>query len=481
MLFAVLLYLVSFWNGWTLDDFPVIVENPDIRGVGAFFRDSYSGRPLREVSYLLDYALFGLSPVGYHVQNIFWHGLNGVLSYAVVLEVGGRPRVAVTSALLFLAHPLAVEVVANTSHRKDSLALACMLSALLVFNRAVRQKQRRTLNVVLGLGALVLGLLAKQNVAVFPFFLGVFLLLGTSRVEALSRKVLAVVAVGLSLAAGGIYGILLSVNSERFFAIAIPVFTKMNKTLLEGDFSSYLAMVAKSVGFMAGKLFWPYPLAVEYAYTAPSSWWDVSVWCGITVLALLLAGVVLAHGRSRLAGLACLWLLMAWVPVSNLWPFSYFAADRYMYTPLVGFAILVALFADQLLKRRQVYLSVVAVLMMIWGGLTIQQVRVWKSPESLWLHALQVNPESTTVLNNVGAVYLGKNELAKARVYFEKATVNMNDPLSFYNLGEVEERLGRREQALRSYRFFLMFNDPRYQPKMDRLRMRLFRQYGVRM
>ena len=77
---AFLAYANTFGNGWTYDDFPVIVENPDVRSWAEFLRNSYPGRPLRELTYLFDHALFGLNPAGWHLQQIFWHALNACLA-----------------------------------------------------------------------------------------------------------------------------------------------------------------------------------------------------------------------------------------------------------------------------------------------------------------------------------------------------------------------------------------------------------------
>ena len=79
-----LLYAGSFSHPWLHDDVPVVLENPDIRSFEAFLSDRYPGRPLREMTYLLDYRLFGLNPSGWHVQNIFWHGLGGWLLFLLL-------------------------------------------------------------------------------------------------------------------------------------------------------------------------------------------------------------------------------------------------------------------------------------------------------------------------------------------------------------------------------------------------------------
>jgi len=124
-----------------MDDFPVILENPAIQSLSLFINKSNFMRPLRELSLLVDYQLFGFNAPGYHIQQIFWHALNAVLLFHLIIQIGLRQRTAWIASLLFIAHPVHVEVVANISHRKDSLALAFGMLSLLAYNQSFRNKK----------------------------------------------------------------------------------------------------------------------------------------------------------------------------------------------------------------------------------------------------------------------------------------------------------------------------------------------------
>ena len=128
---AFLLFSNTFLSTWTYDDFKLIVNNPDIRSMDQLINDSQPGRIGRDISLLLDYQMFGLNPAGFHVQNILWHGINAILIMLLAGRLGGSRFVALSSAVLFMIHPVQVEVVANLSHRKDSIALAFILLSML--------------------------------------------------------------------------------------------------------------------------------------------------------------------------------------------------------------------------------------------------------------------------------------------------------------------------------------------------------------
>ena len=169
------------------DDILHISENPHIRSLDlAFIRwaffDFYAGNwhPLTWMSHALDYAVWGLNPLGHHLTNVILHALNTfvvVLLVVKLLEIGNTPPpinapsvtppppapplkirggrgsydpigeggvifrgsftdkgvliAAATTGLLFGLHPLHVESVAWVSERKDLLcALFFMLSIM---------------------------------------------------------------------------------------------------------------------------------------------------------------------------------------------------------------------------------------------------------------------------------------------------------------------------------------------------------------
>ena len=95
------LTLAAYWPilgaGFIYDDRSFVTENQSIRSwenIPAFFTDPVGTtasipwpgiwRPLRGISYLLDYTLWGLRPLGYHLTSLVLHYCNGLLLAALV-------------------------------------------------------------------------------------------------------------------------------------------------------------------------------------------------------------------------------------------------------------------------------------------------------------------------------------------------------------------------------------------------------------
>jgi hypothetical protein len=88
-------------------------------------------RPARPWSLALDGGIWALEPLGFHLTNLLLHAGTSMLIAALVLQLGGRLLSALLASLLFLLHPVNVEVAAWVSGRDESLACAALLEALL--------------------------------------------------------------------------------------------------------------------------------------------------------------------------------------------------------------------------------------------------------------------------------------------------------------------------------------------------------------
>jgi hypothetical protein len=138
------------------DDKSVVLGNEAIRGfddaLGAF-REDYLARtpvaddpslyrPAATLSFALNHAVHGLRPFGYHAVNVALHALVSVMALCVA-RLFATERVAIAAALLFAAHPVHAESVANVAGRPEMLAAIGILGTLLAWNRARLAPTRR--------------------------------------------------------------------------------------------------------------------------------------------------------------------------------------------------------------------------------------------------------------------------------------------------------------------------------------------------
>jgi len=160
------IYLFSLRNGFVMwDDNVYIVNNPSIRSFNLDFLQwaftafhASNWHPLTWISHALDYAIWGLNPLGHHLTNIILHAVNTFFVVVLVARLVGfiTPQSAISNqpsaktgprftthvsqftliaagvtGLLFGIHPIHVESVAWVSERKDLLcALFFLLSIM---------------------------------------------------------------------------------------------------------------------------------------------------------------------------------------------------------------------------------------------------------------------------------------------------------------------------------------------------------------
>jgi tetratricopeptide (TPR) repeat protein len=171
------------------------------------------------------------------------------------------------------------------------------------------------------------------------------------------------------------------------------------------------------------------------------------------ILICYILGLYLSFRRQPVIFFGLVWCAVFFIPASNLLPLSYFAADRYLYVPSVGFFILVALFMNRYLSHfSKLLIITVFMLVLIFSILTWRQNKVWHSTFTLYSNALRVSPHSAFALNNLGWEYYLRNDLRQA-IYVLKKSANVNPyfPMPFYNLALIYERVGDREKAIYYY------------------------------
>ncbi len=202
-----LLYRNALHNPFVYDDHRLIVTNPalqdpwDLRAV--VLRDVL--RPVVNLSYAFDTAVWGNTPFGYHLTSVLLHALNVCLVFRVVYLVGsdrkrraeqvvGQRASATASAfpaaLLFAVHPMMSEAVGYITGRSDVVCCSLFLLSFLAGRRWLLTAGVGWWATCVALWAAAL--LAKETAAMLPFVLLAYgsLVLGPRPAEHRSRILL---------------------------------------------------------------------------------------------------------------------------------------------------------------------------------------------------------------------------------------------------------------------------------------------------
>jgi len=136
-------YLNALPNTFVFDDVYVISGNYFIRDWKNFwglFTSKYfaasgelSYRPVVTLSYFVDYSLWHLNPLGYHLTNIVLHTLNSTILFFLVQRMVRNTPVAFLTSLFFVCHPVLSEAVNAISYREDLLAATFFITAFTLY------------------------------------------------------------------------------------------------------------------------------------------------------------------------------------------------------------------------------------------------------------------------------------------------------------------------------------------------------------
>ena len=138
-------YAPAARNAYIWDDDAYVYENPTLPDPGGLERIWFEigatpqYYPLVHTAFWIEYRLWELEPSGYHVVNVFLHGLSALLLWRLLLllSVPG----AWAAAAIFALHPVHVETVAWITERKNVLSAACYLGAALTYLRFVTLRE----------------------------------------------------------------------------------------------------------------------------------------------------------------------------------------------------------------------------------------------------------------------------------------------------------------------------------------------------
>lgn len=466
---ALLIYLQTFNGVWVMDDHTVIEGNFDIRSFSNFLANTFPGRPLRELTYLFDYYLFGLEPWGYHFQNIFWHALNAWLVYLLVVRLNLSRSVAWLSSLLFLAHPIHVEVVANSSHRKDSLALAFILMALLCYMKLFDKQtlSQRISYLLVTILLWITAFFAKGNSLVFPALVLIYeyaCVPQEKRLVVRWQKMMPALFVIFFISLIGWYFYISSLPSFKMAVIAAFIKTE---SLSSFSTAAYIMMILKSFAFMVSKLIVPVNLSMEYIYLVPDSF--VNIWVIAGILISVAALIISFRWRKSSPELFFLFLSAAilWLPTSNLlWHFSYFAADRYLYAPSAFLCIVAVLASKPFLKR---YLLVAWLpVIFLFALLTWKQSDVWSSDMKLCKQILKISPRSLEAMVGLATAYHSIGDYRTAILYAQMGIDrDFTDCRSYVALGSAYDELGDSEMAITVFKSAIKHRPEHYLVHMN--------------
>ena len=476
---CIVVYLNSLPNGFVFDDYAVIIENKYLKLPGinfaSFFNHSYfniaggeaSYRPLATLSYYLIYAIAGLNPFFYHLLSVILHIVNVVLVYLLFNLILKHRFTALIAGLLFACHPALTEAVDCISYNEDLLAAVFFLLAFLYYLKSSTNGLiSNIISYGLSLFFFLLGLLSKEMAITLP---AIILLYDVSLKNGVDKKSFSLQLILKNIKVRGLfYGGYLAVSllylSIRFFVLYHP--QESIKPFYGNLFERIIFLPAHIFSFI--KLaFFPFNLTADYVFSYPHHFFAASNLIGFLFVAGLAVWSVFIFKYSRGIFFGIWWFFITLFPVYNIIPIYNPFAERFLYIPLIGYCLLVAMAFNTLMNKRLSetvpvkVLSSVAIIALLsfYAMITIARNLDWKDSLTLWSKTVITSPDSSIAHGSLGRAYQDLGRLEEAiREYKKAIEIFPNNYKAYYNLGVIYDRQGALKEAVANYKRTIAIN-----------------------
>ena len=464
-LFSIVLYAPTIQYDYALDDQIVILANQytkqGISGIGKIMStESMEGfwgvqknllaggryRPLSIATFAIEWELFGNNPMVGHLINILLYALTNLLLYRILVVMFAArskkpPRywyltIPFISTLLFVAHPLHTEVVANIKGRDEIMTFLGALGALYFSLKYV--KRERMMDLIWSGLCLFLALLSKENaitfVGIIPLTLYFFTKSSMSKIGRTTLPLLIATAVFLVIRWRVI---------GYFFNSGTEVTELLNDPFLNASFAEKYATIFSTMGYYLKLLVFPHPLTHDYypkefSIIGWADWRAIVPLVGYTAMGLF---ALWGLKRKNIVAYGVWFYLMSLSIVSNLFfAVGTFMNERFVFISLLGFCLIIAYllvrYVPKLLPnaaaKRYAVMTIAGFLLLAYSFKTYDRLPAWENNYSLFLTDVETSTNSVKVNTAAGGtiyeqairqqdIGLKQQELYRAINYLTKA------------------------------------------------------------
>lgn len=450
--FTLAAYAGIFQGAFQFDDAHTILENPHLDRWQTFIGHlDHMVRPVLYATFLIDRALYGESPTGYHLLNLLCHLGSGLLVYRILTRgvTEETKHIPFWTALLFLIHPIQTETVTYISGRATGLMSFFYLLAFFFYLKASEvQDAPKGYRLYLSgaMASFVLSLGSKETAMTFPLTLLLWdmvisRLRGASLRAAVLSRHLAFWIV-LPLAAGWAW----SHPRYSFLAqVSLTLRPLWDNFLSEVHAAAYALML----------FFCPWKQNFDHDLPELHSLGQWPLPLDLFAIGALIAVAIVMVQRHPLFSFGIGWFFIQLLP-TGLIPRIDLLSERNLYLASFGLMLAFVILGTRLLQWLTTVLLQPRLVRVAAGGLalavilglglsTFQRNALYRDPVLLWSDAVEKSPQKARPHNNLGHSYALRDEWDLAIEEFRTAArIDPDHVLAQKNLRDAYlHRVGR--------------------------------------
>jgi protein O-mannosyl-transferase len=418
-----------------------------------------------------------------HLVNVLLYGLTGVILYLLLLQLLGPQRntvfayfMALVATILFIAHPIHTEVVANIKGRDEIVALLGSLSAAYFIIKAYHKKALFSIPAAL---CFFIALMSKENAITFlgavPLMMYIFTKAKGSEIviHMLALVVPTAVFLGIRFAVlpnSGLGELSMELMNNPYLKVE-------GGKWVHFTFGEKLATIFYTLGKYLQLLVAPLQLTHDYypRHITMMTWSDWQpILSLLTHVGLFVYGIIGLIKKDKLSFGILFYFGTLFIVSNILFPVGTNMSERFLFMPSVGFSFVVALLLYRLFKmmsKSKGFQFKNLVPALILGGFiiaafsvrTVLRNPVWKNNFTLFTTDVNVSQNSAKLQNAVGGELIRVySKVADEKLKNEKlteATQHLQTALKFHptyknsylQLGNCYNYLKQYEKSIENY------------------------------
>ena len=370
-------------------------------------------RPFHMVAHAIGHSLTGDNPQGYHLFSILLHCACTILVAFLGLRLSNNKWAGAAGGLIFALHPAHAESVAWIAAVTDPLCALFYFGALYWHLKGDETRRHQTSDILTAL-LFLCALFSKEMAFTFPI-VAAWLDYCLGRKFRWPRY---------ALLAGvfALYAVLRVNALSALFIKQLPIELNLHERSL-----SSVVLAAQYVT----KVFFPYDLNAFHVFHPTMGVLDPQFVLGALVLLLYGAAAWWVRDDRKLLFLLG-FVFLTLLPALNIEGVGENVfADRYVYIPSLGGALLIPLVAGRLWRARPAWISVsgpviasisMALLLGAYICVLWNTTFMWRDTHTLYTETLQRSPEATAIAVNLAGYYFERGEYDAAEKWSLRAT-----------------------------------------------------------
>ena len=463
-LFSFLIYSNTLTHGFVLDDTSVVSENRMTQGgisslkeiISSPYRAGYTNdennlyRPLSKMMFAVEWQISPNNPHIHHFMNVLLYALECMLLFLLLARITKiNVYILFFSVMIFAAHPIHTEVVANIKSRDEILT---MLFVLLSLHFAVNYtKSSKALSLFGFLLCFFLALLSKESaivfVAIVPLVLNFFTSAGRKQIMFLTGAGAALSVLYLTIH----YSIIGAIGLSNIPAID-------NSLLITTDIFEQKLTAVYILGKYLLLLIFPHPLSSDYSFnTIPivTSVANIGFLLSLAVHLALLFFALKKLKEKHILSFCILFYFISMSIASNIFiTIGTHMAERLLFLPSIAFCIALGYGISRIskldytaaaakfpafLKTARPFVFASAAVLILFSMKTFARNKDWRSNPALFVKDVETVPNSAHMLMYYTDFMSNKDTLAtlsepERQARLQKAQKSIKKALSIYEL-----------------------------------------------